>query len=176
MSFPISVSPRAPARSRLFPASPLLRSFLGFASYYHQFVVGFAKLVAPLHKLVVELAGLKSKWVDQTVSGCWIEECLHSFEALKAHHTSAPVLAYANFNVPYILEVDTSYSGLGAVLSQEQDGKVQPITYASHGLRPTVRNMRDYTSMKLEFLALKWTMTKKFREYLLGHKCVVYTD
>ncbi len=30
--------------------------------------------------------------------------------------------------------------------------------------------------MKLEFLALKWAMTEKFREYLLGHKCIVYTD
>lgn len=30
--------------------------------------------------------------------------------------------------------------------------------------------------MKLEFLALKWAMTKKFRKYLLGHKCIVYRD
>lgn len=36
--------------------------------------------------------------------------------------------------------------------------------------------MSNYSSMKLEFLALKWAMTEKFREYLLGHKCVVYTD
>lgn len=35
-----------------------LRSFLGFGSYYHRFVDGFAKMTAPLHKLVVELAGL----------------------------------------------------------------------------------------------------------------------
>lgn len=33
-----------------------LRSFLGFASYYRQFVEGFAKLAAPLHRLVAELA------------------------------------------------------------------------------------------------------------------------
>ena len=30
--------------------------------------------------------------------------------------------------------------------------------------------------MKLEFLALKWAMSEKFREYLLGYKCIVYTD
>ena len=36
--------------------------------------------------------------------------------------------------------------------------------------------MANYSSMKLEFLALKWAMTEKFREYLLGNKCVVYTD
>lgn len=36
--------------------------------------------------------------------------------------------------------------------------------------------MSNNSSVKLEFLALKWAMTEKFREYLLGHTCVVYTD
>uniref|UniRef100_A0A667X7X5 Gypsy retrotransposon integrase-like protein 1 n=1 Tax=Myripristis murdjan TaxID=586833 RepID=A0A667X7X5_9TELE len=36
--------------------------------------------------------------------------------------------------------------------------------------------MANYSSMKLEFLALKWAMTEKFREYLLGHRCMVFTD
>lgn len=53
---------------------------------------------------------------------------------------------------------------------------MRPIAYASRGLRPTERNMLNYSSMKLEFLALKWAMTEKFREYLLGHRCIVYTD
>lgn len=30
--------------------------------------------------------------------------------------------------------------------------------------------------MKFEFLALKWAMTEKFREYLLQYKCVVFMD
>lgn len=99
-----------------------------------------------------------------------------SFEAIKTKLTTAPVLAYADFSIPFILEVDASHGGLGAVLSQEQGGKVRPIAYASRGLRPTERNMANYSSMKLEFLGLKWAMTEKFREYLLGHKCVVFTD
>lgn len=45
--------------------------------------------------------------------------------------TTAPVLTYADFSLPFILEVDASHSGLGAVLSQEQEGKVRPIAYAS---------------------------------------------
>lgn len=154
-----------------------LRSFLGFASYYRRFVEGFAKLAAPLHRLVAELGGTKSrKRSERVVAGNWSEECRNSFEALKTKLTTAPVLAYADFSLPFILEVDASHGGLGAVLSQEQGGKVRPIAYASRGLRPTERNMANYSSMKLEFLALKWAMTEKFREYLLGHKCVVYTD
>ncbi|XP_029941466.1 uncharacterized protein LOC115383427 [Salarias fasciatus] len=153
-----------------------LRSFLGFASYYRRFVEGFAKLAAPLHRLVAELGGKKSKPTDQALFERWSEECHQSFEALKAKLIQAPVLAYADFSLPFILEVDASFGGLGAVLSQEQDGKVRPIAYASRGLKPTERNMSNYSSMKLEFLALKWAMTEKFREYLLGHKCIVYTD
>ena len=30
--------------------------------------------------------------------------------------------------------------------------------------------------MKLELLGLKWALTDKFRDYLLGQKCIVYTD
>ncbi|XP_042338496.1 uncharacterized protein LOC121939556, partial [Plectropomus leopardus] len=154
-----------------------LRSFLGFASYYRRFVEGFAKLAAPLHKLVAELGGSKTQKRSQRgITGHWTQECQRTFEALKLKLTTAPVLAYADFSLPFILEVDASHSGLGAVLSQEQDGKVGPIAYASRGLRPTERNMANYSSMKLEFLALKWAMTEKFREYLLGHKCIVYTD
>ncbi len=95
---------------------------------------------------------------------------------MKSKLTSAPVLAYADFSSPFILEVDASYSGLGAILSQEQGGKVRPIAYASCSLRPAERNMSNYSSMKLEFVALKCAMAEKFREYLLGQKCVVFTD
>lgn len=153
-----------------------LRSFLGFASYYRRFVDGFARLAAPLHRLVAELGGTKMRRSESAVVEKWSEECQQSFEALKAKLTTAPVLAYADFSCPLILEVDASHGGLGAMLSQEQDGRVRPIAYASQGLRPTERNMANYSSMKLEFLALKWAMTDKFREYLLGHKCVVFTD
>lgn len=151
-----------------------LRSFLGFASYYRRFVEGFAKLAAPLHRAVAECGGTKKP--DQRFSRCWTDECNKNFDTLKAKLTTAPVLAYADFSLPFILEVDASYGGLGAVLSQAQAGKVRPIAYASRGLRPPERNMANYSSMKLEFLALKWAMTEKFREYLLGNRCVVYTD
>lgn len=153
-----------------------LRSFLGFCSYYRRFVEGFAKLAAPLHKLVGEFAGAKGNWTGKSFSSAWSERCQVSFEGLKQKLTTTPVLVYADFSKPFILEVDASHQGLGAVLSQENEGKVRPVAYASRSLRPTERNMSNYSSMKLEFVALKWAMTEKFREYLLGNKCVVFTD
>ena len=154
-----------------------LRSFLGFTSYYRRFVEGFAKLAAPLHKLVAEVVGTRSKRSQkQDLGSLWTPHCEESFEALKAKLVSAPFLAYADFSCPFILEIDASHDGLGAVLSQEREGSIRPVAYASRGLRPTERNMSNYSSMKLEFLALKWAMTEMFREYLWGHKCVIFTD
>lgn len=52
----------------------------------------------------------------------------------------------------------------------------RPIAFVSRGLRKTERNMLNYSSMKLEFLALKWAVTEKFRQYLMGSKFIIYTD
>lgn len=144
-------------------------AFLGFASYYRRFVEGFAKLAAPLHRLVAEQTGSKSqRSTKQSFASTWTDGIQASFEALRAKLTTAPVLAYADFSLPFILEVDASYGGLGAVLSQGQGGKVRPIAYSSCGLRPTERNMDNYSSMKLEFLVLKWAMTEKFSRKVCG--------
>lgn len=155
-----------------------LRSFLGFASYYRRFVEGFSKLAAPLHQLVGKLSGprRKGKTPPVPLTAAWDESCEDAFQSLKNRLTSAPVLAYADFQKPFILEVDASHGGLGAILSQEHEGKVRPVAFASRGLKPTERNMENYSSMKLELLAVKWAVTEKFREYLLGNQFTILTD
>ena len=63
------------------------------------------------------------------------------------------------------------------MLSQvEENGKVYVIAYTSQTLRPSEKSMHNYSSAKLELLALKWAVTEKFRDYLLGLKFTVYTD
>ena len=67
--------------------------------------------------------------------------------------------------------------GLGAILSQQQkDGSVPVIAYASRSLHPSERSMCNYSSAKLELLALKWAVTEKFWDYLLGSWFQVYLD
>ncbi|XP_041913004.1 uncharacterized mitochondrial protein AtMg00860-like [Alosa sapidissima] len=83
-----------------------LRSFLGFAGYYRRFVEGFSKLAAPLNRLVAELAGTKTrKGQGPRLDGVWTDASETSFQALKQRLVSAPTLAFADFNLPFILEV-----------------------------------------------------------------------
>lgn len=156
-----------------------LRSFNGFASYYRRFVEGFAGLAPPLHKVVGALQGSRKCVVSikqGSLAQYWNDTCERSFNDLKERLIQAPVLGYADFTLPFILESDASHLGLGALLSQDQGGLRRPIAFVSRGLRPSERNMTNYSATKLELLALKWAMTEKFREYLLGSKVIVYTD
>ena len=60
------------------------------------------------------------------------EEALVAFKMLKKACLEAPVLAFANFNKPFLLETDASKLGLGAVLLQKQtDSQYHPVAYAS---------------------------------------------
>ena len=67
-----------------------------------------------------------------------------------------------------------SESGLRAVLTQvQEDWKERPIAYTSRMLSKSERN---YDAHKLEFLALKWSVTDRFHEYLYGGTFDVYMD
>ena len=87
---------------------------------------------------------------------------------------NSPVLAFADYTKDFLLEMDTLKEGLGAVLSQKQeDGWFHLVAYSSWVLSMHEKN---YHSTKLEFLALKWAVTKHFKEYLLYQPFLVKTD
>jgi hypothetical protein len=94
---------------------------------------------------------------------------------VKAEINQPPVLGYPDFTKDFTLEVDASFQGLSGILSQMQECGSVVIAYASRGLKRAERNMDNYSSMKLELLAMKWAITEKFREYLLGRTFTVYT-
>ena len=88
--------------------------------------------------------------------------------------SQTPILTYANYKKPFKLHTDASENRLGAVLYQRQDnGTDCVIAYACQTLSKSVRN---YDAHKLEFLALKWSVTERFHEYMYGGHFEVYTD
>ena len=89
---------------------------------------------------------------------------------------SPPVMAFPDFTKPFVLHTDGSQEGLGAILYQEQDGKLRVLGYASRTLTPSEKNYHMHAG-KLEFLALKWAVTEKFRDYLFyAPSFTVFTD
>ena len=87
---------------------------------------------------------------------------------------NSPVLAFADYTKDFLLEMDASKEGLGAVLSQKQaDGWFHLVAYGSWALTAHEKN---YHSTKLEFLALKWDITEHFKECLLYQPFLVKTD
>ena len=131
-----------------------LRSFLGIAAYYRRFIKGFAEISAVLHEASSTKRGFT-----------WTDEMRVAFDTLKERLTSPPLLAFPDFDAPFVVETDASSVAIGAVLAQKkEDGKVHPIQYASRTMTAAERN---YSACEREALAVIFAL-KKFRVYLLS--------
>ena len=153
-----------------------VRQFLGFVGYYRKFVKDFAKIARPLTDLLPSTVRRKNRKKPQTETEnpfSWGDSQDKAFTELKRQLSSPPILGYPDYTLPFELHTDASGRGLGAVLYQEQNGLKRVISYASRGLSKSERN---YPAHKLEFLALKWAVTEKFKDYLSGQKFTVLTD
>uniref|UniRef100_A0A5S6QQ76 Reverse transcriptase n=1 Tax=Trichuris muris TaxID=70415 RepID=A0A5S6QQ76_TRIMR len=98
------------------------------------------QFLAPLHRLLRK----DTKWV-------WNQDCEQAFQQLKHNLLSAPVLRLPDFTKTFILDVDASGDGLGAVLSQCFADGEHPIAYASRTLS---KPERRYCATRRELLAL----------------------
>ena len=97
-----------------------VRSFLGMASFYRRLVPHFVDIAKPVTQIKK-----KDKGRD------WNQECQEAFDLLKNKLTNTPVLTFPNFKVSFILTTDASSVGLGAVLSQVQEGIERPVSFVS---------------------------------------------
>lgn len=81
-----------------------LQQFLGFANFYRRFLKNYSRVEAPLTRLI-----------STSAQFIWTES---AFIKLKALFASVPVLIQPDPSLQFIVEVDASDSGVGAVLSQ----------------------------------------------------------
>ena len=138
-----------------------LQAFLGTAGYYRQYLPEFATVAKPLHHLT-------SKGVEWD----WSEEAQQAFEELRRRLVTAPILGYPDPQLTYILDTDASDVGVGAVLSQEQEGVERVIAYFSKMLTPAEKN---YCVTHRELLAVVKAV-KHFRPYLYGQEFKLWTN
>lgn len=126
-----------------------LRAVLGLLSYYRQYIQDFSKIAGPLYDLLkgaVEVKeegrnGAASKWIKSKKRGVpsqktilWLKHHQQRLEKLIDCLTEPPILGFPDFSKPYILHMDASNLGLGAVLYQRQEGKLRVIAYGSRTL------------------------------------------
>jgi hypothetical protein len=103
----------------------------------------------------------------------WGDDQEKAFNKLKELLSSTPIIGYPDYKLPFELHADASGIGLGAVLYQNQGGLNRPLAFASRGLTKSEKN---YPVHKLEFLAMKWAICDKFKDYLFGNIFRVLTD
>lgn len=163
-----------------------VRQVLGFLSYYRNFVQDFSRIAQPLYDLLKVQSDTpqprptrgktKSPQQSSRTPVEWNDKHQQVLERLIDMLMEPPVLAYPDYNQPYTLHTDASEKGLGAVLYQHQDGKLRVIAYGSRTLTSAERNYHLHSG-KLEFLALKWAVCDKFRDYLFyAPHFTVFTD
>ncbi|KAK3099399.1 hypothetical protein FSP39_003829 [Pinctada imbricata] len=140
---------------------PEVRSFLGLAGYYCRFIPTFSSIASPLTRMT-----RKGRKFD------WNPSCQKAFEILKEKLITSPVLTYPDRDSLFVLDTDASDTGIGAVLSQIQDGEEKVISYASKTLN---RSQERYCTTYKELLAVV-SFVKTFRHYLWGRKFIVRTD
>ncbi|MBJ5570554.1 Ty3/Gypsy family RNase HI domain-containing protein, partial [Salmonella enterica subsp. enterica serovar Typhimurium] len=102
----------------------------------------------------------------------WTGNCQESFNQFKEALSSAPVLAYPQPDQSFILDTDASNTGIGAVLSQVQDGQEKVIAYFS---KPLSEPERNYCVTRKDLLAVVKAV-EHFHHYLYGQKFLVRTD
>lgn len=143
-----------------------LQRFLGFANFYRRFIRNFSSVANPLTSLVKK----------GTHRLQWSESADQDFKQLKQRFTSAPILHHPNPELPFVIEVDASSTGLGAILSQRHGTplKLHPCAFFSRKLNSAEKN---YDVGDRELLAMKAAF-EEWRHWLEGatHQFTVLID
>ena len=100
-----------------------VRQFLGHAGFYRRFIMDFSKIAKPLYKLL-----------EKDAKFLWYEDCQRSFQELKAHLTTVPIVRAPNLQLPFKVMCDASDLAIGVVLGQREGGKPYVVYYESKTL------------------------------------------
>ncbi|KAK2899769.1 hypothetical protein Q8A73_012898 [Channa argus] len=142
-----------------------LQRFLGFANFYRRFIKNYSTIAVPWTKLTSPIAPFR-----------WTEKAEGVFTQLKEQFTSPPILSQPDTSHEFVVEVDASEVGVGAVLSQRSEGdqKLRPCAFFSRELSPAERN---YSVGDRELLAIKLAL-EEWCHWLEGapQPFIIWTD
>ena len=123
-----------------------LRSLLSLIGYFQRSIPIFSQTVKPLYQLFKDKE-LKREY-QQKIE--WKDDHQLILDKILTYLTEPPILAYPDFDLPFIFHTDASGAGLRCGLFQIQDGSIKVDGYGS---RTMTGSEEKYHSSKLEFLA-----------------------
>ncbi|KAK3563596.1 hypothetical protein QTP86_031829 [Hemibagrus guttatus] len=128
-----------------------LRRFLGFANFYRRFIRDYSSLTSPLTNLLRNKPKLLT----------WNPAATQAFNTLKTAFTTAPLLVHPDPELPFVVEVDASTTGVGAVLSQQQGSPrtLRPCAFFSRKLSPAERLNPRQARWALFFTRFQFTIS-----------------
>ena len=139
-----------------------MKSLLGMTNYSSRFVKSYSDKIQPLRLLTHQ----DTKWL-------WEKQHDEAFEEIKKSLATRPTLAYFDPRRKTTLTVDASPTGLGGILSQQDDhGEVHVVAYASKALSDVETR---YSQTEREALAVIWAC-EHYHLYLYGQPVTVLTD
>jgi hypothetical protein len=130
------------------PSPKRFRSYLGMINYYQHFVPNFSANAKPLFSLLlgqkrtgkVKQIGKQRPQSRKLSAVDWTPEIEQAFQNLRLSLVENVVLAHPDFDRPFMLSTDASLDGIGAVLSQINEGESRPIAFASKSLSQSQKN------------------------------------
>ena len=139
-----------------------VRSVLGLASFYREFIPNLSSIQEPIQKLM-----------EKNAQFVWGPEQQKAFDTIKQSISTKSCLEIPEPDWEYELHTDASLSGIGAVLFQRDPaGRLHTIEFASKSLS---KAQRKQAIPVLECYAIVWAL-KKFRCYIHGVHVKIFTD
>lgn len=146
-----------------------VKSFLGFAGYYRQFVRDFSRIAKPLSTL----QSPQNQFV-------WTPECSTAFEKIKNALLAMPSLYHFHPELDTRVETDASDGVIAGVLSQRHDDKYLPVAFYSKVLSGSELNWEIHDKELFAIITAfqQWraelASTRNVVEVLTDHRSLEY--
>ena len=155
-----------------------VKSHLGLFQFFSELIKDYTLISEPLGAIT----GPDNHWRGEKLSGPLPTEAVDAWKKIIKIISSRPAISFPDFSLPFQLHVDASVGqehitppikgGIGAILTQIQEGVTRPIGYYSRQFRDSECKYNAYNAELTGIVAA----LEHFYHYLKGSRTTVITD
>ena len=132
------------------------------ATYHKRFIWMYSEIMHQLYSLLK-----KDRSKD------WTEECQHTFYEVKRILTTTRIFVNPNWSMEFYIHCDASNIAIGAVLAQNNHGKVNSLIYYANTF---LNNAKKNCSIHERVVLAMVYSVQNFGTTFLANHCVFYVD